>query len=75
MSASTDRVIITEGQAKIEFAKENLVFYNKVQVFNRDLSILVIKTFNELRKQEIAQVSYYYNYDYVLLIAIFITFY
>jgi tRNA (guanine26-N2/guanine27-N2)-dimethyltransferase len=53
LSTAAERVVITEGQAKIEFPnKKDAVFYNKVQEFNRDLSILVIKTFNEVRKRE-----------------------
>lgn len=36
---------ITEGKAKILFPKANTVFYNNVQVFNRDLSVAVIKRF------------------------------
>lgn len=39
---------IQEGKAKILFPTENSVFYNKVQVFNRDLSISVIKYFIQL---------------------------
>lgn len=48
-------VVIKEGQAAIVFGQNNEVFYNKVQVFNRDLSILAIKTFVEDRKKEIAE--------------------
>lgn len=44
--------IITEGKASIIFSKENTVFYNKVQVFNRDLSILAIRTFAQRRQKE-----------------------
>lgn len=36
---------ILEGKAKILFPKANTVFYNNVQVFNRDLSVAVIKRF------------------------------
>lgn len=36
---------ISEGKAKILFPKANTVFYNNVQVFNRDLSVAVIKRF------------------------------
>jgi tRNA (guanine26-N2/guanine27-N2)-dimethyltransferase len=44
--------IIEEGQAKIVFPSENTVFYNKVQVFNRDLSILIIQTYIDRQLQE-----------------------
>ena len=42
---------IEEGKAKIIFPKSNTVFYNNVQVFNRDLSISVIKYFTQLYQQ------------------------
>jgi tRNA G26 N,N-dimethylase Trm1 len=38
--------VISEGKAKI-LIKANEVFYNPVQEFNRDLSILVIRQFLE----------------------------
>lgn len=37
---------ITEGAATIRF-KEGEIFYNKVQAFNRDLSILAINAFQK----------------------------
>lgn len=37
--------IITEGKADILYPIHNQVFYNPVQQFNRDLSILSIKLF------------------------------
>lgn len=43
---------ITEGKAKILFPKANTVFYNNVQVFNRDLSVAVIKLFSKVYKEE-----------------------
>ena len=43
---------INEGTATVLYANDTEAFYNKVQVFNRDVSTLVIKTFNEIRKQE-----------------------
>ncbi|KAL0485288.1 tRNA (guanine(26)-N(2))-dimethyltransferase [Acrasis kona] len=43
---------INEGSATILYGREGEAFYNKVQVFNRDLSILVIKNFDLLRRQE-----------------------
>lgn len=45
-------VIINEGKASIVFPNENTVFYNPVQVFNRDLSILAIRIFLQRRKAE-----------------------
>lgn len=43
---------ICEGRAKVLFPKGNTVFYNNVQVFNRDLSVAVIKLFSKIFKQE-----------------------
>jgi len=43
---------LQEGQASI-LVKEGEVFYNKVQCFNRDLSIVAIKTFCSIKKDEI----------------------
>ena len=40
-------VVLSEGSAKITFDREDEVFYNKVQVFNRDLSVMVISMFYE----------------------------
>ncbi|KAJ2077935.1 RNA methyltransferase tRNA(m5U54)methyltransferase [Coemansia sp. RSA 988] len=39
---------ITEGQATILFPKNNEVFYNPVQQFNRDMSIAAIKTWRDI---------------------------
>ncbi|CAM9497433.1 unnamed protein product [Choristocarpus tenellus] len=47
--------LLVEGQAAIPFSEGNEVFYNKVQVFNRDLSIHVIKLFAEKRLKEKAE--------------------
>ena len=33
--------------------KGDAVFYSKVQVFNRDLSILVVRLFREVREKEL----------------------
>jgi tRNA (guanine26-N2/guanine27-N2)-dimethyltransferase len=44
--------IIREGSATIDFGTANEVFYNKVQVLNRDLSIQMISAFAEVRKEE-----------------------
>ncbi|KAF0981134.1 hypothetical protein FDP41_012922 [Naegleria fowleri] len=43
---------IDEGSATVLYANDTEAFYNKVQVFNRDVSTLVIKMFNETRKEE-----------------------
>lgn len=43
-------VEICEGSAKI--LSENRVFYNPVQQFNRDLSILVLSSFWQLCEEE-----------------------
>lgn len=47
--------MLVEGQAAISFSEGNEVFYNKVQEFNRDLSIHVIKLFAERRLREKAE--------------------
>ncbi|CAM9094406.1 unnamed protein product [Hapterophycus canaliculatus] len=47
--------LLVEGKAAIPFSEGNEVFYNKVQEFNRDLSIHVIKLFAEKRLREKAQ--------------------
>lgn len=44
--------LIKEGQASIIFSEKNEVFYNKVQVLNRDLSIAVISYFAKRREAE-----------------------
>lgn len=44
--------LLVEGQAAIPFSEGNEVFYNKVQEFNRDLSIHVIRLFAEKRLRE-----------------------
>ena len=49
---------ICEGKAKVLFPKANTVFYNNVQVFNRDLSVAVIKLFSKIYKQEKEQKSF-----------------
>jgi len=41
--------VITEGQASMLYEKKEAVFYNKVQVLNRDVSIQVIRLFAEQR--------------------------
>ncbi|ORX47492.1 N2,N2-dimethylguanosine tRNA methyltransferase [Hesseltinella vesiculosa] len=43
---------VTEGKATILFPKNNEVFYNPVQEFNRDMSIAAIRTWSEIYLQE-----------------------
>lgn len=45
------------GQASMLYDKNEIVFYNKVQVLNRDLSIQVISHFSELRQQEWTEIA------------------
>lgn len=45
-------MVIKEGLASMYYDKNEEVFYNKVQVFNRDTSIQVIKLFGETFDQE-----------------------
>jgi tRNA (guanine26-N2/guanine27-N2)-dimethyltransferase len=45
-------VKLTEGKATITFPSANEVFYNPVQEFNRDMSILAIETWADLQKKE-----------------------
>ena len=51
-SVEAASAIIREGSATIDFGTANEVFYNKVQVLNRDLSIAMIAAFAEVRKEE-----------------------
>ena len=44
-------VTITEGKATIVFQSAEKVFYNHAQEVNRDLSVLVIKMFEQEKKQ------------------------
>ncbi len=44
--------VIEEGKARILFPDTDGVFYNPCQVFNRDFSVLNLKAFAKLRKQE-----------------------
>jgi len=50
-----DKVVLKEGSAAITFDREDEVFYNKVQVFNRDLSVIVISMFYEQLQVEVRQ--------------------
>ncbi|GMM55574.1 tRNA (guanine26-N2)-dimethyltransferase [Maudiozyma humilis] len=43
-----DYNIVQEGSAKILFEKEETVFYNPIQQFNRDLSVTCIKAWDNL---------------------------
>lgn len=43
---------VKEGLAEIEFHKRLNVFYNPIQEFNRDISVLVINTFSKLYKSK-----------------------
>ena len=56
MSSSSDlpagHVRITEGTATMIYDEKEAVFYNRVQVLNRDLSIQVIRLFAETRERE-----------------------
>lgn len=47
-----DYDVIKEGEAEILMHRNNKVFYNKTQVNNRDMSIAVLRTFINKRKQE-----------------------
>ncbi|XP_074308351.1 tRNA (guanine(26)-N(2))-dimethyltransferase 2-like [Silene latifolia] len=47
-----DYTIIKEGEAEILMHKKNQVFFNKTQVNNRDISIAVLRTFINKRKEE-----------------------
>ncbi|KAL9226497.1 hypothetical protein vseg_002304 [Gypsophila vaccaria] len=47
-----DFAVIREGDAEILMHKNNQVFFNKSQVNNRDMSIAVLRTFINKRKEE-----------------------
>ncbi|KAK9683109.1 hypothetical protein RND81_10G117300 [Saponaria officinalis] len=47
-----DYVIIKEGDAEILMHKHNKVFFNNSQVNNRDISVAVLRTFVNKRKEE-----------------------
>jgi tRNA(guanine-26,N2-N2) methyltransferase len=47
-----NHVIIEEGSAYMIYDNKEEVFYNKVQVLNRDISIQVIKLFSEIYMKE-----------------------
>eukprot|EP01031_Cornospumella_fuschlensis_P044924 gene44924-54946_t len=52
MEAEKPMKIITEGTATMHYDPKEVVFYNKVQVLNRDLSIQVIKLYSETLREE-----------------------
>ena len=43
---------LSEGSATVLYKKKNEVFYNNVQVFNRDLSVMVCGMVLEQREAE-----------------------
>ncbi|KAG6475510.1 probable tRNA (guanine(26)-N(2))-dimethyltransferase 1 [Zingiber officinale] len=49
--------IIKEGEAEILMHSSNTVFFNKAQVYNRDMSIAVLRTFIDKRKEHDAYLS------------------
>ena len=51
----SEYVDIREGKAFMSHAKDKAVFYNKVQTFNRDMSILAVRLFAEVRKKELLE--------------------
>ncbi|CAG8441933.1 5359_t:CDS:10 [Acaulospora morrowiae] len=53
-----DFSVITEGKANILFPKNNEVFYNNVQQFNRDMSIAAIKTWKALAASGLRSIRY-----------------
>ena len=44
---------VQEGKATILTPKQDEVFYNPIQQFNRDLSIMAIKAYDEIRHEKI----------------------
>ena len=53
--SSSEYVDIREGNAFFSHAKDKAVFYNKVQTFNRDFSILAVRLFAEVRRKELME--------------------
>ncbi|CCF56838.1 hypothetical protein KAFR_0B05430 [Kazachstania africana CBS 2517] len=47
-----DFKIVKEGSAEILFPKKEDVFYNPIQQFNRDLSVMCIKAWDKMYRQE-----------------------
>ena len=54
-ATNSEYVDIREGKAFMSHAKDKAVFYNKVQTFNRDMSILVVRLFAEVRQMELLE--------------------
>lgn len=48
---------VQEGKAMILTPKQDEVFYNPIQQFNRDLSIMVIKAYDEIRHEKIQAIK------------------
>ena len=46
-------VEVKEGQATLYFASQKGVFYNPPQIPNRDLSVLALRRFVEIRQEEV----------------------
>jgi tRNA (guanine26-N2/guanine27-N2)-dimethyltransferase len=55
MTDADKYTVISEGKANILFPKENQVFYNPVQQFNRDLSVTCIRAWSEIWAEEKAK--------------------
>lgn len=53
--SNSEYVDIREGNAFFSHAKDKAVFYNKVQTFNRDMSILAVRLFAEVRQKELIE--------------------
>ncbi|KGT64668.1 N2,N2-dimethylguanosine tRNA methyltransferase [Candida albicans 12C] len=49
--------IVQEGKATILTPKQDEVFYNPIQQFNRDLSIMAIKAYDEIRHEKIQAIK------------------
>jgi tRNA (guanine26-N2/guanine27-N2)-dimethyltransferase len=52
MEAQHEYEKIVEGKAEILFPKDDQVFYNPVQQFNRDMSIAAIKAWSRIFLKE-----------------------
>lgn len=52
-----DFSLVKEGEATILYPKEDKVFYNPIQQFNRDLSVTGIRAWSELRSEESLKVK------------------
>ena len=55
MADTENMTVVNEGKAAVLFPASESVFYNPVQKFNRDLSILAIKEFLVAYKRECSQ--------------------